>query len=75
LGGGGGGVAGVHEEGVVAGAEEVEVEGAIFVVEGELVEVGEDFHGGASGEGGIREKRKIRMRMTIRIRCGSIAGR
>lgn len=41
LGGGGGGVAGVDEEALVAGAEEVEVQGAGFVGEGELGELHE----------------------------------
>ncbi len=46
---GSGGVAGVHEEGEFFEEEEVEFEGAVFVVDGDLVDVGEDLHGWPRG--------------------------
>jgi hypothetical protein len=50
---GGGGVAGVHEHGEVLAEEEVELEWAAVVVDGDLMNVGENLWHGEDSLGGI----------------------
>lgn len=74
-----GGVAGVHEEGGFGSDEEVEFEGSIVVVDGDLVDVGEDFgHEGAPccwGEYCTRGSSKFEVRRRGCFSARSAAGR